>query len=97
MAGNANSGRRPYKEELDGIKDISELSVKTIKALLNKTDLTIDQQLKLALPIVLKRMPDKIEVDDINAISYDDKLSIIASIKHALLGQKPNVIDIPKD
>lgn len=93
MAGNENSGRKSWISELDS-KEVSDLSMKTIKSLLKRDDLTIEQQLKLALPIVLKRMPDKIEFDDVNALTRDEKLQIIESIR--LLTKQP-IMDLTDD
>ena len=92
MAGNHNSGRKSWINELE-VKEISDLSNRTIKSLLQRNDLTIDQQLKLALPIVLKRMPDKIEIDDVNAISYEEKKQLIGMLRLALINQ-PKVLDV---
>lgn len=80
-------GRKSWINELE-MKEISDLSNQTIKHLLKRTDLTIDQQLKVALPLVLKSMPDKLEVDDVNAISYDEKKQLIGLLRSALLNQK---------
>ena len=85
-------GRKSWVHELE-MKEISELANQRIKSLLKRNDLTIDQQLKLAIPILLKAMPDKIEVDDVNAISYDEKIGLISLLRNALTNSK-KVIDV---
>lgn len=86
MAGNANSGRKSWIKELES-KEVDQLAIATIKSLLKRNDLTIDQQIKLSLPLVLKRMPDRVEIDDVNALTYEDKIKMLETLG-ALMGQR---------
>lgn len=63
----AKRGRKPFIEEME-IKTVANLAMRTVKALLMRDDLTADQQIKLAVPLMLKRMPDKIQHEGMNQI-----------------------------
>ena len=90
--GNKNSGRRSYVEEFK-TKKISQLSHDVLIRILDSPDdvIPLADKLKASLPIVLKTMPEQIEIDDVNALTHDEKLQIIESIR--LLTRQPLVID----
>lgn len=96
MAGNKNSGRKSFVDEFKS-KHISKLSqdilIKILEA--DESIIPLTEKLKASLPIVLKTMPDKIELDNINELSYEEKIQIIESIR--LLTKQPIMDLIPDD
>lgn len=95
MAGNSNSGRKSFVDEFKS-KKISKLSQDVLIRILEADEnvISLTEKLKASLPIVLKTMPDKIELDDVNALSYEEKLQIIESIR--LLTKQP-IMDLTND
>ena len=95
MAGNSNSGRKSFVDEFKS-KHISKLSQDVLIRILEADEniISLSEKLKASLPIVLKTMPDKIELDDVNQLSHEEKLQIIESIR--LLTKQP-VMDLIAD
>ena len=91
MAGNKNSGRKSFRHEI-AAKNALELSIKTIVGVLRDETLPIELRLKAAIPIASKYFPDKIEVNDVNALTHDDKIRMLASFK-MLLDQR-KILDV---
>lgn len=63
----AKRGRKPYIQEME-LKEVANLATATVKSLLKRGDLTPDQLIRLAVPILLKRMPDKIETEGLQNV-----------------------------
>lgn len=83
-------GRKSWVAELE-TKEVDELAIATIKSLLKRNDLSVDQQIKLTLPLVLKRMPDKVEFEDVNALTYEDKMKMLSSLQLLLGNSKLSI------
>jgi hypothetical protein len=76
MAGNHNSGRKGYRVEIQAKKAL-ELSFSTLIKVLEDETLDINLRLKAAIPIATKYFPEKIEVDDINQLTGEQKFILL--------------------
>lgn len=78
MAGNQNSGRRGYEMELKAKKAI-DLSFSTIIKALEDESLDIDLRLKCAIPLATKYFPEKLEIDNVNQLTGDQKFLLLST------------------
>lgn len=76
MPGNENSGRRGYAHEIQA-KEAIKLSFSTIIKVLKDETIPVDLRLKAAIPLASKYFPDKIEMNDVNQLSGDQKFILL--------------------
>lgn len=77
--GGKNSGRRPKIVEMherETAKEVLKLSLHTIVGVLRDESLPVDLRLKAAIPFGQKYFPDKVEINDVNALTHDERLAI---------------------
>lgn len=70
------------------INEVGNLSIRALIKALRDDSITPLEKAKLALPVVQKRMPDKIEIDDKNALPQEEKLKLVSLVREALIGRR---------
>ena len=77
--------------------DVLKLSLETVLSVLRDKTMPLELRLKAAVPFGMKYFPDKVQIDDLNALTREDKLAL-ANTLSALLARKGelerNVIDV---
>ena len=76
MAGNENSGRRGYGHEIQA-KEAIELSFSTIIKVLKDETIDVELRLKAAIPLASKYFPEKLEINNLNELSGDQKYTLL--------------------
>ena len=92
MAGNKNSGRRGYQQEILA-KSAIELSFHTVIKALKDENLPIDLRLRVAGPIAAKYIPQKLETENLNELSADQKFALINRYLAGLENLRPFQIE----
>lgn len=72
----AKAGRPGYAIEIQA-KEAVELSFSTIIKVLKDESLSIDLRLKAAIPLASKYFPEKLEINDLNQLSGDQKFILL--------------------
>lgn len=93
MAGNEKSGRPGYAQQIQA-KEAVELSFSTIIKVLRDETLPLDLRLKAAIPIAAKYFPQKLEINDLNALTGDQKFILLNNYLDKFKTVK--VIDVDK-
>ncbi len=81
MAGNSNSGRKGFVEEWKTKKAIglaTDILIRGFES--DDSVVSLSDKMSKAVSLVQKAMPERIEFDDLNALSKEDKLSIVNGI-----------------
>ncbi len=80
-----HSGRRPRLEEYD-IERLVASSIRTVSlALDDKSPLSLDRKAELASRIVAKRIPQQLQVEIKNQLSYDQRMSLADKLHQIVL------------
>ena len=90
LAGNKNSGRKGYRHEIQA-REAIDLSFRTIIMALSDDTLSLDLKLKAAIPIASKALPDKVEINDVNALTNEQRMKLAEFVSMALLRRAVNV------
>ena len=85
------AGRPGYAEQIQAKKAL-DLSFSTIIKVLSDETLDIDLRLKAAIPLATKYFPEKIEVNDLNQLSGDQKFVLLNTFFEKF--QSVKVIDV---
>jgi len=81
MAGNKNSGRRNFVEDWKS-KKACNLAVDILIRGFESPDniISLSDKMSKAIPIVSKCLPEKIEIEDVNSLTYEDKIALVRGI-----------------
>ena len=75
--GNANSGRKGYAVEIQAKKAL-DLSFSTIIKVLSDESINVELRLKAAIPLATKYFPEKLDINDVNQLSGDQKFLLLS-------------------
>lgn len=78
LGGNSNSGRKGYAIEIQAKKAV-DLSFSTIIKALQDETLDIDIRLRAAIPLASKYFPEKLEYNDVNQLTGEQKFILLNS------------------
>lgn len=92
-----NAGRKGYAVEIQAKRAV-DLSFSTIIKVLEDESLDIELRLKAALPLAAKYFPSKLEVNDINQLTGEQKYALLSdymrNIKSVKVIERTEPIDV---
>lgn len=78
------SGRKPRSQEILQMQ-ATDLSAKTILDILRDPKISKLDKGRFALPTFLKTLPDKLEVKDVNALSYAQRCELADQLERIMV------------
>lgn len=86
-------GRKGYSHEIKA-KKAMELSLDLAIWAIENEELDIETRLKVVIPLLNKYIPSKLEIDDVNAMTRDDRLKLAKSYLALLASRNAGTIEM---